>query len=823
MWYGSFGETNRKLQMNTLKHAIVIQIIMLTNLLLFTNQVLSQSLQIAGSVMEKGSNKPVEFASIALLKLPDSIKVSLKASDESGKFAFAKPANGVYIIKVIAVSYNGAKSLPFQVSGSAVSIPAILMSSTIKQLNEVRIKSNIPMVNYKADRTVIDVERMNTAGDNVLDVLSKAPGLKLDKDDNLIFKGKSGVNVMIDGKMSYMPGAELTTYLKSLPGSVLSKIELISNPPASFDAAGTAGIINIQLKRNKLQGTNGNVNLGAGYGKYAKGNAGVNLNYNFGRWSSYMRLNIAEYNSYNRLTLNRRIDNEQYNQLNYWHPKGQSYNFSTGADYYIDDRNTVGFLYKGFINPENTITTSQSTNYDAQGQKAGAVDMLNPQQNHSGNNAVNFNYRFKIDTLGRELNMDADYVHYNNTKDEHFTNTYLSANDLPLGSPIDLRNNGAGSIDIYAFKVDYIHPLGKTLKIEAGLKSSFVRASNDLRFDSLKTAGWITDPGRTNLFSYKENINAAYTSLDKSFKALDIKLGLRAEQTLGKGNSSGTGTKIDRSYIKLFPSIFATWKANPDMQLNASYSRRINRPSYSSLNPFSFYSDPYTTIKGNELLQPSYSNSYELNYTYKNFRILNLSYAKVNGVEANVIYQDNASKMSVTIPENLNQSTSIYLSTGSPFNVTKWWNTNNELSAGYDKIESSIQGGDYNTGRWTWTVSSDNNITLPNKYTVSLYGFYSAPSVSGLYQVRANYQVNVGMKKTFASDKAVISFKLTDVFDSSKFRSIMRYNNVNTYWQNEWESRKFSVNLSYKFGNLKLKTARSRKTGTSEEEGRVGQ
>lgn len=808
--------------MNTLKHAFLFSILLLCGTLV-SKPLQAQSFQINGSVKEAGSNKAIEYASVILLKLPDSLRMSSTLSDAKGQFSLNKASDGTYMLKIIAVGYQITSGHAFQISGKPVILEPILVNGSIKQLSEVQIKSRIPVVEYKADRTVIDVERMNTAGDNALEVLSKAPGVKLDKDDNLIFKGKSGVNVMIDGKMSYMSGAELTTYLKSLPATVLGKIELISNPPASFDAAGGAGIINIQLKRNKLSETNGNLNLGAGYGKYAKANGGINLNHSSGKLSSYMRMNISNYNSYNRLTLNRKIGDEQYNQLNYWHPQGQAYNFSVGADYYLNERHTLGMMYKGYLDPEKNTTTSNSVNYDAAGQKAGAVDMLNPQRNHSSNNAASLNYRFKIDTLGRELNLDADYVHYDNTKKENFTNTYLNAQNLLTGTPINLRNSGAGNIDIYAFKADYVHPFNKSMKLEAGLKSSFVKAQNDVQFDSLKTQGWITDPGRTNLFHYKENINAAYTSLSKSFQDLDIKAGVRVEQTVGNGNSTGTATTIDRSYIKLFPSLFATWRANKNSQLNASYSRRINRPSYSSLNPFSFYSDPYTTIKGNELLQASFSNSYELNFTYKNFRILNLSYTTVKGVEANVIYQDDQTKTSVTVPENLGQATSIYLATGSPFDVTKWWNTDNDLSAGYDKTVSVVQGNDYRKGSWTWAISSDNTITLPKKYTLNVYAAYSAPSVSGLYQVHANYQINMGLKKIFAGDKAVISFKVSDIFDSSRFRSTMRYNNVDTYWRNEWESRRFSVNLSYKFGNMKLKTVRTRRSATAEEEGRVGQ
>ncbi|TDO24846.1 outer membrane beta-barrel family protein [Pedobacter duraquae] len=808
--------------MNTPKRLLLL---VLTTLLivLLTTPSKAQTKSVKGTVVEKINSKPLPYASVVLMHLPDSAKTALTITNDKGQYGFEAVKPGSYMVRVIAVGFQSKRSPMFEVAGTAINLDPISMSESVNQLAEVSVTTRVPVVDYKSDRTVIDVEKMNTAGDNGLEVISKAPGIKLDKDDNILLKGKGGINVMIDGKMTYMSGSELSTYLKSLPGSVLSKIELISNPPASFDAAGSGGIINIKLKRIKMQGTNGNITLGAGYGKYAKANGGINLNYNYGKLSSYVRLNASRYNSFNRLHLNRTIGAEQYNQLNYWHPEGISNNYSAGADYFINDKHTVGFMFKGFTDPEDVLTTSNSVNYNAAGVKAGGVNMVNPQKNHTGNRAVNLNYRFKIDTAGRELGVDADYVYYDNTKNEQFTNTYFNAADAVTGNPIDLRNYGLGKVSIYAFKMDYVHPFSQTLKMETGLKTSFVDAKSDVRFDSLKTAGWITDPNRTNLFKYRENINAGYVSLSKTIGSLDLKAGLRAEQTIGKGNSSGTNTVIDRNYWKLFPSIFATWKVDSLNQLNSSYSRRINRPSYSSLNPFAFYSDPYTAIQGNQMLQPSFSNSYELNYTYKNFRVLNLSYSTVNEVVANVIYQNDVTKASVTIPENLAKATSIYISTGSPFDLTKWWNTNNDLTAGYDRTQSNVQGTSYDAGKWTWGISSDNNFTLPKAYVLGIYAYYNAPSVSGLYKVYSNSGVNIAAKKTFANKNAVLSLKVSDIFRKSSYRSVLQYNNVNTFWHNEWESRRISLNFSYKFGNMKIKTARSRRTGTAEEEGRVGQ
>ncbi|MGM9477445.1 outer membrane beta-barrel family protein [Pedobacter sp. GSP4] len=785
------------------------------------NRANAQGIKVSGTVTDK-SSQPLDYASVALIQLPDSVSVSLQATNQKGLYEFNAVKPGKYLIKALMMGYAKAQSAVFEVKGNAVQVTTILLADQAQHLKEVNVISKMPVIDQKADRVVVNVEQMNTAGDNALEVISRSPGVKLDKDDNIILKGKKGINVMIDGKMSYMSGLELTTYLKSLPGSVLSKIELISNPPSSFDAAGTAGIINIKLKRNKMQGFNGNMNLGGGYGRYEKAFGGVNLNYNIGKVSTYLRLNGGHYNSYNRLTLNRTIGEEQYNQLNFWHPVTNSLNYSTGADYFIDKKNTLGIMVKGYTAPEETKVNSNSVNYGANGAKMGGTEMFNPQRNTEKNHALNLNYRLKTDTLGGELGFDADYVRYDNSKDETFTNNYLDANDLPLGNPVDLRNKGMGQVSIYSLKADYTLNFTKTLKMETGWKSSWVNSQSDVRFDSLKTAGWINDPRRTNEFLYHENINAGYLSLDQSFKNLQIKAGLRAEQTLGNGRSSGTNTLIDRKYWKLFPTVFVSLKIDSNNLVTAAYRKSINRPSYSSLNPFTFYTDPYTALQGNPLLQPSYGNSFEFNYSIKNFRVLTLSYSVSDGSIWEVVYQNDATKESISRPENLNRTTNFYVATGSPFDITKWWNNSTEFSAGFNRTNSAVQGNGYNAFSWNWSVMMDNTFTLPKNYSLTTYAYYDSPSVSGLFRSLGSYQLNVGAKKTFWKKNATLALKVNDVFNTSRFRANLEYNNIKTFWQNEWESRRVNLSFTYKFGNMKIKTARSRRTGTSDEENRVG-
>ena len=300
-----------------------------------------------------------------------------------------------------------------------------------------------------------------------------------------------------------------------------------------------------------------------------------------------------------------------------------------------------------------------------------------------------------------------------------------------------------------------------------------------------------------------------------------MKAGLRAEHTIADGRSATTGDVVDLNYLKFFPSVFVSYSANANNQFSASYSRRISRPSYRSLNPFTFNADPYTAIQGNPFLEASYSNSMELNYTYKSFQLLSLSYIEENNFVTEVIKQNDETKVSISRPENLSKATYLSASSGGSIPVNDWWTSILQLSGSYNTVSSPVQGTVYSSARFSWSANADETFTLPKEYKLQLSAFYMSSAVQGLFHRKANYQLDLGIQKMFLGGKATLSLKLRDVFNSSRFRSTLKYNNVDMYWQNQWESRRLNLNFNYKFGNAKVKAARNRKTGTAEEEGRL--
>jgi len=794
------------------------------NFILFTLMICigtSAMAQITGEAMDN-QHGSLPGTTVLLLKLPDSVQVSAQTTDTGGKFRFDQVARGRYLMKATMIGYNTIYGNPFEFSGEGTYTQDLQLREETKLLKEVSISYTVPQLEQKSDRLVVSLEKLNTTGDNALDVLKKAPGIRLDKDDNILFRGNGGVSIMIDGRLTYMSGTELSNYLKTLPANAISKIELMANPPANYDAEGTAGIINIIMKRNRSFGYNGTATATAGYGKYGKLSGGLNLNYNVDKVSFYTRLSEDYNDSYNKLTMDRHIGTDLYQLDNFWHPINNITAYTIGADYFANKKSTFGIMFKGYNLPQNADVSSNSVTTNSSDVQTGSVTGTNAQKININNYGLNLNYNFKIDTTGQKLSLDADYLHKNTSENDFYTNLYFNGSGAAIGQPLYLRSTNPVSYSLRAIKADYIYPFAKTWRAEAGLKSSWVSNDNNAKFDSLKSAGWMTDPLQSNHFLYSENINAAYLTISTSFgKSLDLKASIRTEQTVSTANSLTMQQVIKRNYLQLFPSFFSTYRINEDNQINASFSSRITRPNYARLNPFIKYSDPYTAFEGNPFLQPSLSKSFLLNYTYKNFQVLSLSYIKVNDDVNSVIYQNDQSKQSINRYENLGSTSSLSATSAGTFKISKFWNVSAEIDASYNKVNTLVQNLPYNSSKLSWSANADQTFLFPENFKVLLSAQYYSPSVSGLARTLSGSQIDIGATKTFLNKRATLSFKARDIFFGNRYRSILQYNNVNTTWNNEWESRRFSLGFTYLFGNSNIKAARERKTGTGSEENRM--
>jgi outer membrane receptor protein involved in Fe transport len=780
---------------------------------------------ITGIVINK-EGKPVSDANV-LLATKDGTTVKGSITDSSGKYEFGHIKPGAYFITASATGFAEIKSklLVIDSTTTVVTVDILQLIITTKNLNAVVVTAKKKFIEMQADKIVLNVENSIAAtGNSAFEVIKKAPGVSSDKDDNLKLKGQAAA-IYVDGKPFYLSGTQLAEYLKSLQADAISKIEIITNPSSKYDAQGSGGIINIKLKKNKIFGTNGTVNAGTGYGKYPKLWGGLTLNYRKNKVNIFGNGNTGHYESYNRLTYNSIINNNNVttyqDRNNYWHPFSVYSSFKAGMDYSISKKQTLGFLITGNAGDTKAITDNKTTFSDQHKQPVNYINNIKDDKTSSSNIAYNINYKAELDTLGSELVIDADYATYKKTGLNTNDNYFLDAQLNPVRSNYTFRNNSPATVTIKTAKIDWTKHFSATLKMEAGAKTSFVKTDNNLIVDSLKNNNWDMDYGRSNHFIYEENLNAAYVNFTKEWKKWNVQTGLRMEQTHYKGNSVTINKIDDSSYISLFPSLFVTYKANEKNNFNFSYTRRISRPSYQSLNPFTNYIDPYTVFEGNPYLKPSFTNAVELKHGYRDFLFTSLSYNYTRAQVVQVVTQDKNTLITINRSENVGEQHYVSLNVSAGIPVTKWWDMDNSIGFAWGQSISHFPGYTYNTTSSGFDISTDNNFTLPKNYKIQTSIYYSTPYRDGITKLRCNYSFTAGIQKQFWNKKANVKLNYANFIGPSAYRAHLQSDKLDITWINRWEGKRISLSCNYKFGNSNIKSSRQRKTASQEESNRV--
>jgi outer membrane receptor protein involved in Fe transport len=796
--------------------------------LLIATVAMSQKTMLAGNVVDN-NNQPLSYATVSLRQLKDSALVKTTVTDSAGSYYFINIPAAAYFISASMTSHRASSSTKVIVHEGEVKAhaPSIQLSIEQKSLAGVTVTAKKSFIERKIDRTVINVENSAiAAGSTALEVLEKAPGVIVDKDGNISMSGKSGVIVMIDGKQTYMSNSEVAQLLRSMQSSQVETIELITNPSAKYDAAGNAGIINIKTKKSKTVGTNGSANIGNGYGNRYKTNAGINLNhrnekmnifanYNYGINHTNRTIDISrvsKLNNQNTYFTQREADDRNYENNNY----------KAGVDFFVNSKNTLGFLVTGYVN--NSSTISNNTTHIGAAEKA-SDSLINVAGHSNGryrNMAYNINYRTILDSAGKELTIDADYS-YNNSKDyTTYDNFFYSHDGTAFKAPYLNRNTAPSIINIKSIKADYVWPISKTVKVEAGVKSSIVRTDNDLQFEELENNNWRNNINRSNHFIYDETIHAGYVNGSKQFKNTSIQMGLRAEKTISNGNSITENKVVRRSYFDLFPSLFVNQAISTNHSASFSYSRRIDRPSYDALNPFVYYLDQYTFQKGNPFLNPQYTHSFEVGYVFKRKYSANFRYALTKDNITDVILPDTARKGLYQTSANVNDANYLSLTLNAPVTIAKWWNTNNTVTLFNNQYQATGLGGlELDVNKTSFYLNTNHNFTLPKNLAAEVGATYTSANVYGTFNFGSSYGVDLGLSKSLLNKKASIKFSVSDVFNTRETNIHSTLSSVNYKLYQKPETRVFRLTFSYRFGSSTVKEARNHATGLESEQSRV--
>ncbi len=795
--------------------------------------------KISGSIFDN-ANKPLQSVSVSLIKAKDSSLVKLAVTGKDGKYEFDNIAEGSYLVNATSTGYEKNFSKPFSVddTNNSVQVEKLQMAEAAKSLGGVTVTARKPFIETKIDKTVVNVDASPTsAGATALEVLEKSPGITVDNDGNISLRGKQGVIVMMDGKPTYLSSADLANLLRNMPASALDQIEIMTNPSSKYDAAGNSGIINIKTKKGKNNGFNGNVMIGLTSSIYKprdavylipKSQNSINFNWRKNKINFFGNYNPNYFKGRNTLTFeNRFLDGDKnitgYNNTETRFKFGNNnHTLKLGLDWYADKKNVFGVVVSGFTFKGHPTPTTIAELSDENHQLESRLISYTNNDIKFRNATANLNWKHTFDTTGRELTVDFDYVVYSNVSDMVLTTDYYN-NLLQHTGTSYLRGHLPANIDIYTVKSDYVHPV-KGGKVEAGVKFSFVKNDNQVSYERFINNKWEHDNVRSNHFIYDENINAAYVNYSKQIKKWTLQAGLRVENTIAKGNQVVTHTTFRRDTTNLFPTAFISYAINEKNSLTISYGRRITRPNYQDLNPFTYFLDTLSYRQGNIYLRPQYTHNVELTYALMGKYITTLNYNNTDDVISMIIKPEPNSKIRFLTVDNVATFRNIGISVTAPVTFTKWWNANlftnvfnNHYKGVYDTFAIDL-------GFTSFLVNVTNTFTFGKGFTAELTAFYRHKAINNLSRMEPIYQIGVGLQKQVMKGKGTVRLNVRDPFAWQKFEGLNKYGLIDGNFLVRPDIRQVTATFTFRFGkNGQQSQPRRRSSSSQDEQNRVGQ
>lgn len=804
---------------------------MLTALLTLSSAAFSQNLSKVNGRVTDDTQKPVQGVTVSLYKAQDTLLVKAVLTGNDGLFVFEAVKDGDYLVGVSSVGYKKTVSDVLHIrDGAEIKVPTLVMQTESKNMKELVITGKKPLFEQKADKLVVNVDASPTnAGANALEVLEKSPGVSVDKDGNISLKGKTGVQVFIDGKPAYLSGTDLVNYLRSLQGAQLEQIEIMTNPHAKYDAAGNSGIINIKTKKTKQFGYNVTATVGYSQGIYAKNNQNINFNYRKNKLNLFGTVSRYERNHFQNLSIQRKFSDQgtkellsRFEQVSKMRNLGTSNNAKIGVDYFISKKTTIGAVVNGFYNPGVFTNQSNINISDANDVLQSKTYAKSESRNTWKNISANVNFRHQFDSTGKELTADLDFIHYNAPNKQSISNYYFDAAGNPVFVPDTLYGSLPQSISIYSAKVDYVHPLKKGAKFEAGLKTSFVETDNNAVYDSLINNKLVRDYGRSNHFVYDENINAAYVNYSRPLsKKITGQFGLRLENTVAHGYQKTTGETFTLNYTQLFPTAFIQYAVNEKNNLSVNYGRRINRPDYQSLNPFVEFLDRYTFEVGNPYLKPEFSHNIEMGYSYNNFITATVNYTKTKDIIQQVLEQNEQENQTYIRIANIAKREQVGIAV-SAYKQIKNFSGNVYVNVSDNKFNGIVNNTYVTVKGTTAMFNASASYKFKKGWNTEISGFYRTATPEGVFRIGSFGTINLGVSKTLLKEKATLRLNVRDVLWSQRFKGNIQYGAVNTQFQQYGDSRVASLTFTYRLSKGKVNSNNRRKAGgAGDEQNRV--
>jgi len=783
-------------------------------------------------------NLPVEGVTAALYTAKDSVLRRSALSDKEGAVVFERLPSGTYFVRLSHVSLQATSSalITIPLTGSA---PSFVLQPKTADLKGVTVSTQKPFIQRLQDRIVVNIEGSPlNAGASAIEVLERSPGITLDQNDALSLRGKSGVLVLLDGKPTPMSGADLAAYLRSLPAATLDRIDIITNPSAKYEAAGTAGIIDIRFKKDQRLGTNGTITMGVGQGVLLKTSTGATFNHRSRRINLFGNYSISYRKDLNDLTQKRNFY-QQHRFIgsdakeNYLVNTSTGNNLRVGADYFLRPRTTIGVVVSGSANRSRPTSANRSTNRSEEGRALSYFTTAVNGKGRSNNGSVNLNLRHGF-TSERELTVDMDLGSFRSSSQSSFLTRFYQTNGSSAKPEQRLESDQSGDLTLKAAKIDYAQRNKEGIQWETGAKASVVNADNDVQFFQVASTGRTVDPNKTNRFFYEEFNGALYVNAARQWKRWSVQLGLRGEQTGIKTTQEVGKIDWDSAYFQLFPSAFVNYKVSPHQTVGLSLSRRIGRPAYGQLNPFLSLTDATTYATGNPGLLPQFTWTVEANYNYKNLFVI-LQYSRTEQPQILVIAPilsvlprfpiDPSADSNITVERtvNLGRTNHYGLTLSLPVRYAKWWNSFNNVDLLYNRYEGRVGNVPLDNGMPAVYLRSNHSFTFANTWAAELNGIFFSGRRSGYAIFRPQGSVAVGIQRGVLRGAGTLRLTVSDIFRTGVLRFAAAYQGAyNDQGKAIRDSRVVNLGFTYRFGNNKVEGAKKRTTAGEEESRRVG-
>lgn len=783
--------------------------------LLFPALLSAQNQIIKGSVTDTENGK-VTAADIEIHTLKNELIKTLKTDAEGFFSVEGISADSVKIMVKKADYAPFEKTIGLQNNGE---ILKIILKKKTQEIEAVVMTKQKPVVTRKVDRLEFNVENSNISSLNAWEILKKTPNVTVNN-DVIAVKGGTGILVTINDKKVMLTGDELKNFLENTQGNDIKSVEVITNPPAKYEASGSA-VLNIVMRKNKIEGYRGIVSSKYVQTQYAKGVVGVSQYYKKDKLSlmgSYYRgfgtyyregtdyVNYQEDQTRWVSTMNRKDKNKAQNTINF------------NAEYEIDSLTNLSLNYSGFFSPKSFGTYNVPTLiYNSQDIAESNYTTINDHQSRRINNSLSFQIDRKLNKKS-SLSWISYFTGNNENKYQNVLTHLNFAGQVPRDDNFFTQNKT--DVQLYSTQVDYQWKNDK-LEVESGAKYSFVKTGSQLDFSDNESGVLQFRPEKSSLFDYKEHNFGIYSSLAYNLGKWNFKGGLRAEMTDLEGIVSEPYERNKNNYWNLFPTFYAQYTTDSKHEFGFSYGKRISRPSYSWLNPAKSYYNLFSYYQGDPKLKATIIHNLNLTYSWKGWN-LDLYYRKEIYPSMEISFQEPSTNHLIYYFTNIEKGQAFGASLYKNFQIKPWWNL--IISENLENNENYFKGTDgilYKNKvlNWVSDVSTVFTLDKSSDWKVEAGHKYYSPSIQGTFTISSAWSAYFVMNRKFFDKKLEVSFVFNDIFRTMGQKISTKYANQDNYFLDYGDTQGFTFSLKYNFGNQSVKNAKTIKK--TDEEGRL--